>query len=61
MCPCNDTYSEEKEEFLGMLAGVLDKNLQSNDLIINGEASRKVGRRTPWEAYLGAHSDSSVL
>ena len=56
---CNNTYTEEeKEEIFGMLAGVLDKTVDSEDFIVMGDANGKVNRRTtPWEAYLGPYID----
>ena len=58
--PCNNAYTEEqREEFFNVLAGVLDKILDSEYLIIIGYANGKVSRRrTPWEAFLGSHNNS---
>ena len=57
--PCNDTYSEkEKAEFFEKLSGTIDLVPDNDDLIVMGDFKGRVGpRRTPWETYLGPHSD----
>ena len=46
--PCNATYTEEeKDKLFDVLAGVMDKISDSEDLIIMGDANGKVSRKTP--------------
>ena len=60
--PCNDTYSEEeKAEFFEKLSGAIDSVPANDDLSVMGDFNGRVGpRRTPWETYLGPHSDANT-
>ena len=60
--PCNDTFSdEEKAEFFEKLSGTTDSVPDNDDLFIMGDFNGRVGpRRTPWETYLGPHSDTKT-
>ena len=60
--PCNDTYSEEeKAECFEKLSGTIDSVPDNDDLIVIGDFNGRVGpRRTPWETYLGPHSDANA-
>ena len=60
--PCNDTYSiEEKAEFFEKLSSTIDSVPDNNDLIVTGDFNGRAGlRRTPWETYLGPHSDANT-
>ena len=54
--PCNHTYLEEEK-----LSGTVDLVPDNDDLIVRGDFTGRVGpRRTPWETYLGPHSDTNT-
>ena len=60
--PRNDIYSEEeKAEFFETLSGTTDSVPDNDDLTDMGDFNGRVGpRRTPWETYLGPHSDANT-
>ena len=59
--PCNNFLEEEKAEFFEKLCGTIDSVPDNDDLIVMGDFNGRVGlRRTPWETYLGPHSDTNT-
>ena len=60
--PCNDSYTEgQKEEFFEKIADTISKIPGTEELIVMGDFNGRVGkRRSPWEPYLGPHSDTTT-